>query len=115
MFAEKSIVSSRSSIVWPEILTGAAVPPVPGWTVIPRLAMVVMNGDEYAFVQAADTSSQGIERFERRKLEIAEERDDHVVVSKGLRPGELVAADGSLILAQLYEDQQMVATGLPLK
>jgi hypothetical protein len=26
-----------------------------------------------------------------------------------------VASNGSLVLAQLYEDQQMVATGMPLK
>jgi cobalt-zinc-cadmium efflux system membrane fusion protein len=91
------------------------IPPVNGWTVIPRLAMVVMNGSEYAFVQAENAGSKGVERFERRKLEVEEERDDHVVVSKGLRPGERVASKGSLILAQLYEDQQMVATGLPSK
>ena len=97
------------------VRAGLDVPPVPGWTVIPRLAMVVMNGDEYAFVQNEAADSKGVEKFERRKLEIAEERDDHVVVSKGLRPGERVASNGSLILAQLYEDQQMVATGLPLK
>jgi membrane fusion protein, heavy metal efflux system len=89
--------------------------PVSGWTTIPRLAMVVMNGHEYAFVQDDKSSSQGVEKFERRPLEVAEEREDHVVVAKGLRPGERVATNGSLILAQLYEDQQMVATGMPLK
>jgi membrane fusion protein, heavy metal efflux system len=91
------------------------VPAVNDWTVIPRLSMVVMNGVEYAFVQSEDAGQKGVEKFERRKLEIAEERDDHVVVSRGLRSGERVASNGSLILAQLYEDQQMVATGLPLK
>jgi membrane fusion protein, heavy metal efflux system len=91
------------------------VPAVKEWTVIPRLSMVVMNGVEYAFVQSKDAGHKGVEKFERRKLEIAEERDDHVVVSRGLRSGERVASNGSLILAQLYEDQQMVATGLPLK
>jgi cobalt-zinc-cadmium efflux system membrane fusion protein len=77
--------------------------------------MVVMNGHEYAFVQDEKTPAKELERFERRRLEIAEERDDHVVVAKGLKPGDQVASYGSLILAQLYEDQQMVATGLPLK
>jgi len=37
------------------------------------------------------------------------------VVKTGLKPGEHVASNGSLVLAQLYEDQQMVATGMPLK
>jgi cobalt-zinc-cadmium efflux system membrane fusion protein len=91
------------------------IPPVDRWTVIPRMAMVVMNGKEYAFVRDEKTQSRDAEKFERRKLEIAEERDDHVVVANGLNFGERVAAKGSLILAQLYEDQQMVATGLPLK
>jgi len=92
------------------------IPPVKGWTVIPRSAMVVMNGEEYAFVQDEKdkTSSKDIEKFERRKLVVSEERDDHVVVASGLKPGEHVASHG-LILAQLYEDQQMIATGLPLK
>jgi cobalt-zinc-cadmium efflux system membrane fusion protein len=91
------------------------IPPVPKWTVIPRAAMVVMNGNEYAFVRDDKTASKEIDKYERRKLEIAEERDDHVVVAGGLKPGEQIASNGSLILAQLYEDQQMVATGLPLK
>jgi cobalt-zinc-cadmium efflux system membrane fusion protein len=91
------------------------IPPIPGYTVIPRTAMVVMNGNEYAFIRNEKTSTNAVDKFERRKLEVAEERDDHVVVASGLKPGERIAADGSLILAQRYEDQQMVATGVPLK
>jgi cobalt-zinc-cadmium efflux system membrane fusion protein len=91
------------------------IPPVPGWTVIPRLAMVVMNGNEYAFVRESGSDSKGPERFERRKMVVAEERDDHVVVKEGLKAGEEVASNGSLILSQLFEEQQMVATGLPPK
>ena len=94
------------------------IPPEPGQTVIPRLAMVVMNGSEYAFVQkepANPRDSGEVLQFERRQLLVAEERDDHVVVKTGLKPGEHVAANGSLVLAQLYEDQQVVATGMPLK
>ena len=78
--------------------------------------MVVMNGNEYAFVQKEPSrSSKDTLQFERRQLVVAEERDDHVVVKTGLKPGEHVASNGSLVLAQLYEDQQMVATGMPLK
>jgi cobalt-zinc-cadmium efflux system membrane fusion protein len=91
------------------------IPPVPGQTVIPRLSMVVMNGNEYAFVQKEQSDTQDIEQFERRLLTVAEERDEHVVVKSGLKPGEHVAANGSLVLAELYENQQMVATGMPLK
>jgi cobalt-zinc-cadmium efflux system membrane fusion protein len=91
------------------------IPPEPGHTVIPRMAMVVMNGNEYAFVQRERGDSPDVLQFERRQLVVAEERDDHVVVKSGLKPGEHVASNGSLVLAQLYEDQQMVATGMPLK
>lgn len=95
------------------------IPPEEGQTVIPRLAMVVMNGSEYAFVQkepsAESKDASDVLQFERRQLVVAEERDDHVVVKTGLKPGEHVASNGSLVLAQLYEDQQMVATGMPLK
>jgi cobalt-zinc-cadmium efflux system membrane fusion protein len=91
------------------------IPPVKGQTVIPRLAMVVMNGHEYAFVRKPSSNPTDDERFERRKLTIAEERHDHIVVTSGLTAGEEVATYGSLILAQLYENQQMVATGMPLQ
>ncbi len=91
------------------------IPPVQGQTVIPRQAMVVMNGAEYAFVQKPEGSGSGTERFERRALVVAEERDEHVVLQSGLKAGEHVASNGALVLAQLYEDQQMVATGMPLK
>jgi membrane fusion protein, heavy metal efflux system len=91
------------------------IPPVPGQTVIPRQAMVVMNGAEYAFVQKAERTAKETEQFERRPLVVAEERDEHVVVQSGLKSGEHVASNGALVLAQLYEDQQMVATGMPLK
>jgi cobalt-zinc-cadmium efflux system membrane fusion protein len=97
------------------VRAGLEVPPVPGWTVIPRLAMVVMNGHEYAFVRDEKAGTRGVEKFERRQLDVAEEREDHVVVARGLRPGERVASYGSLILGQLFEEQQMIATGLPLK
>jgi cobalt-zinc-cadmium efflux system membrane fusion protein len=94
------------------------IPPESGQTVIPRLSMVVMNGNEYAFVHkdtGKSQTSKDVLQFERRQLVVAEERDDHVVVKTGLKPGEHVASNGSLVLAQLYEDQQMVATGMPLK
>ena len=91
------------------------IPPVPGQTVIPRQSMVVMNGNEYAFVQKEQSDPNDVERFERRQLVVAEERDEHVVVKSGLKAGEHVASNGSLVLAQLFEDQQVVATGMPLK
>ncbi len=91
------------------------IPPVDGQTVIPRSAVVVMNGHEYAFVRRPPAGPEQQERFERRELEIAEERSDHVVIASGTKAGEEVASRGSLILSQLYEDQQIVATGMPVQ
>ncbi len=91
------------------------IPPVEGQTWIPRQSMVVMNGHEYAFVQREGARRNDVEQFERRRLIIAEERDDHVVVKSGLKAGDHVASNGSLILAQLYEEQQMIATGMPVQ
>jgi membrane fusion protein, heavy metal efflux system len=90
------------------------IPPVDGQTVIPRSAVVVMNGHEYAFVRKSLANAKDTELFERRKIVIAEERSDHVVLASGAKAGEEVASRGSLILAQLYEDQQTVATGMPM-
>ena len=100
-----------------EMLVKASVeiPPIPGQTVIPRSAIVVMNGHEYAFVRKPSAGQTEIEQFERRKIMLAEERADHVVVASGTKAGEEVASRGSLILAQLYEDQETVATGMPLQ
>jgi cobalt-zinc-cadmium efflux system membrane fusion protein len=90
------------------------VPPVKGQTYIPRQALVVINGVEYVFVKRAH-DSQGRDRFERRKVSVAQENSDFVVVATGLEAGETVASSGSLILAQLYEDLQMVQTGMPVQ
>jgi cobalt-zinc-cadmium efflux system membrane fusion protein len=94
------------------------IPPVPGQTVIPRLSMVSISGGEYVFVRQLRPSSEsdrpkGVDRFERRKVDVAQENSDHVVIARGLKAGEEVATNGSLILAQLYEDQRITITGLP--
>jgi hypothetical protein len=46
---------------------------------------------------------------------VAQERHDIVVVHSGLEPGEVVATNGSLILAQLFEDRSTVQTGQSLQ
>jgi cobalt-zinc-cadmium efflux system membrane fusion protein len=91
------------------------IPPVKGMTVIPRLAMIVLNGSEYVFVKTGSAGSPGTAQFARRKVTVAQESSDHVVIASGLEAGETVATSGSLVLAQLYEDLQMVATGMPLR
>ena len=51
--------------------------------------------------------------FERRKLEIEQENHDVVVVKKGLKAGDRVVSNGSLILAQMFEDMSTADTGMP--
>jgi len=75
--------------------------------------MVAINGEEFVFVHKKDASSEGHDKFERRKIHVAQETTDSVVVSDGLEPNEEIVTNGSLILAQLYEDAANVETGLP--
>ncbi len=97
------------------------IPPGPGQTFIPRQSMVSTSGSDYVFVRKPQTQepAQGSsnrktpEKYERRKIVIAQENHDFVVVDRGLTPGEEVVTTGSLIVAQLFEDAKTVATGVP--
>jgi membrane fusion protein, heavy metal efflux system len=98
------------------------IPPLPGQTVIPRLAMVASSGGEYVFVrkaredkkpEGADPKKDKVDRFERVKIRIAQENTDNVIVADGLKAGDTIVTNGSLIVSQLYEDQRMTTTGLP--
>ena len=53
------------------------IPPVEGQTVIPRLAVVVMNGHEYAFVRKSDSNLQRHHQVRERKPVVAEDCFDH--------------------------------------
>jgi multidrug efflux pump subunit AcrA (membrane-fusion protein) len=86
------------------------IPPRKGRTVIPRNAMVVTDADSYVFVRVG----QSPDRYVRRGIEVAKEYHDRVIVQSGLAPGEVVAARGSLLLSQMYEDRHMSETGTPL-
>lgn len=90
------------------------VPAVEGQTVIPRISMVMLHGEPFVFVRnpAAEEGRQ-TKLFERRHIVPAQEGSDVVIVHDGLKAGEQVVSSGSLILSQLYEDMQIVATGTP--
>jgi cobalt-zinc-cadmium efflux system membrane fusion protein len=90
------------------------VKPLPTDTTIPRNALSVTNGEFYAFVQKGP-SGEDATLFERRKLEIEQENTDNVIVKKGLKVGDRVVSNGSLMLAQMYEDQSLVDTGMPVR
>lgn len=100
------------------------IPPSPGQTSIPRLALISANGHDYVFVRRprqdgeehADKEHADKEhgnQFERREIKVAQENHDTVVVSQGLKPGEEVVTIGSLVLSQVYEDTMTIDTGLP--
>jgi cobalt-zinc-cadmium efflux system membrane fusion protein len=90
------------------------VPPTPGQTVIPRSAMVSVDGQDYVFVRKPGK----VATFERRPIIAAMEGNDLVITAKPsesrreLTPGEEVVTLGSLILEQMYEDRLMVEGGL---
>src|SRR5699024_2189658 len=86
------------------------VPALDGQTVIPRIAQVVHNDESYVFVRVDSDENEGgdgeTKLFERRRIDVAQENSDTVIVNSGLKAGEVVAAGGSLILAQIFEDLQ---------
>jgi cobalt-zinc-cadmium efflux system membrane fusion protein len=77
-------------------------PPEQRRTVIPRSALVTADGANYVFVQEPDDPS----KFHRKLVEVAEEYHDVVYITNSVEPGDVVAAEGSLILAQMYEELQ---------
>ena len=95
------------------------IPPEKGQTVVPRQSVVSVSGVEYVFVRKfKNTTSETdkgrvVDKFERRKIEIAQENSDNAVIASGLEPGMEVATNGSIILSQLFEDQRTSMTGLP--
>ena len=92
------------------------IPPTPGQTVIPRVAMLSVDRHDYVFVRKAGTT----DHFERRPIIVAKESNDIVIVAvssqenPGLKAGEEVVTTGALILEQMYEDRMMVEEGTPL-
>ncbi len=85
------------------------IPPLDGQTIVPRKSVIALNGEEYVFVQ----SEKNANKFERKQIRVAQEKSDFVVVASGLKAGQVVATMGALILAQMYEDEGMIETGLP--
>jgi cobalt-zinc-cadmium efflux system membrane fusion protein len=89
------------------------IPADAGRTIIPRLAMVSTDGADYVYVRHPGHDKDP-DKFERRPIRVTQEHHDMVIVGDGLAPGEQVAAKGSLILSQMYEDAATVESGAPL-
>ena len=92
------------------------IPPIPGRTVIPRTSMVSVDRLDYVFVKKTGTA----DRFQRRQIIVAKESNDQVIVGEptkdhaGLKPGEEVVTNASLILEQMYEDLLVTESGITL-
>ncbi len=84
-----------------------AIPPTAGQTVIPRTAVVFQEAVPYVYVRAQD----GKNRIERREVLVSQEFHDEAILSRGLSPGEQVVTRGSLLCAQMFENQFMAARG----
>lgn len=82
-------------------------PPQPGRTVVPRRAVVTSAGDTFVFVQRAGSPDV----FDRRPITVDHEFADHVIVSAGLEPGDMVVTTGSLVITQIWEDKRAIETG----
>jgi cobalt-zinc-cadmium efflux system membrane fusion protein len=106
----RATISNPGGLLKADMLVRAVVeiPPEEGQTTIPRIALVSTGGDDYVFVQRPDRP----EKFERRPIGVVQERRDRVV-AKGLHEGEEVVTNGSLWMADLYEDEQTVHDGAP--
>jgi membrane fusion protein, heavy metal efflux system len=78
------------------------IPPKPGRTTVRRTAVVVNEDGAYVFIERTDG------RFERRTVDLAQEKDNYVVLDSGLEVGEQIATVGSLLLEQMYEDTAIV-------
>jgi cobalt-zinc-cadmium efflux system membrane fusion protein len=93
------------------------IPAKPGRTKIPRPAMVSVDRLDFVFVRKPGAG--GVERFDRRNILVSKETSDWVIVLEpskdhlGLKPGEEVVTNGSLILEQMYEDRLTVEGELP--
>lgn len=112
----RASIPNREGLLKSEMLVKAMLelPVKEGNTVVPRLAMVSIGGSEYVYVRKPGVSG-GDDRFERHEIEVAQENTDHVVVTRGVAPGEEVVTNGSLIISQLYEDQKVTVTGIASK
>lgn len=83
------------------------IPATAGRTVVPRLALVSIDGGDYVFVARADESTGAaspVHAFQRRSVRVESEYHDRVVIADGLEPGERVVTQGSLILNQIDEE-----------
>lgn len=89
------------------VQTTVAIPPTPGQTVVPRIALVFQEAVPYVFVKT------GIRpyRITRRAVDVSQEYHNQAILSAGLTPGEQVVTRGSLLCAQLYEDQYLAEQG----
>lgn len=94
------------------VRTRIRIPPVPGRTVIPRSAVVVTDGHNYRVFVRVPAAGDGL-TFERRTVSVAHEKDDFVVVGKGLEPDTEVATVGALVLNHIFEDRELAHAPAP--
>jgi cobalt-zinc-cadmium efflux system membrane fusion protein len=92
------------------VQTRVAIPPAAGRTVVPRVAVVFQDADPYVFVRN-EGAAAGACRLERRKVELAQESHDQVILARGVMAEEEVVGRGALLCAQMYEDRYLAERG----
>jgi cobalt-zinc-cadmium efflux system membrane fusion protein len=93
----RCLVANRNGLLKPDMFANikigsAAKQPV---QVVPSSSVVVEGNDSLVFVQ------EGTGRFRRRQIQVGPQVGDSVVVNGGLRPGEIVASRGALLLDEV--------------
>lgn len=87
------------------------IAPIAGQTVVPRVSMVT-SSDEKAYIFVRNPKVPN--KFSRLEVIPILEKDEFVVLQKGVEPGMEVVTTGSLILAQRFEDEFISKFGMPL-
>lgn len=91
-------VDNRQRLLKAEMFVSVEVPARPTHALSVPWPAVILKGDRhYVFVE----ERPGV--FARREVAIGDERDNHVVVTRGVRAGERVVTDGSVLLEQLLD------------
>ncbi len=94
----RGLVDNRSRLLKAEMFVGVDVrAPSARQVVVPAQAVILKGDRHFVFVEESPGS------FKRREVQVGAEHDSRVLVSTGVRPGELVVTDGGILLQQLLD------------
>ena len=93
----RGVVANPQRLLKAEMLATARVDrPLDGGVMVPATAVLLRGTQHLVFVQT------GPGRFERREVQLAYEGSKDVVLREGVRPGEKLVSENTLLLARTY-------------